>query len=90
MANCQLEMLARTDTESLVKVTCAHCRDTRMIAVQVETPEETVPRIDVRDEALRADAGISTDEVLDVRLAMRQHQGDLKSLLTPRAVPDAL
>lgn len=88
MANCQLEMLARTDAESLVKVTCAHCQDTRMIAVQVQTPEETVPRIDVRDEALRADPGISSDDILDVRLAMRQHQGDLKSLLTPP--PDGL
>lgn len=81
MADCGLEMIAHTDAESLVRVTCAHCQDTRMIAVQVQGPEEATARPSVLDEPLGTDPVISTDDVLDVRLELREHQGDLKSLL---------
>ena len=81
MADCGLEMIAHTDAESLVRVTCAHCQDMRMIAVQVQGPEEAPARPNVLDEPLGAAPAISSDEVLDVRLELREHQGDLKSLL---------
>jgi hypothetical protein len=81
MADCGLEMVAHTDAESLVRVTCAHCQDARMIAVQVQGPEETAGHPSVLDEQPGTAPAISTDDVLDVRLELREHQGDLKSLL---------
>jgi len=83
LADCDLEMVAHDDDQSLVKVTCAHCKDTRVIAVafaaEIDTP---APVIDLRDEpADELGAPISGDDVLDARLALADHQGDLASLL---------
>jgi len=51
LADCQLEMVAHHDDQSLVKVTCAHCQDVRVIAVAIATEAETAPVIDnVRDQ----------------------------------------
>ena len=83
LADCQLEMVAHADEQSVVKVTCAHCKDTRMIAVAVaaETEVET-PAIEVRDQPTDELGGpISTDDVLDARLALAGFEGDLASLL---------
>jgi hypothetical protein len=83
LADCQLEIVTHHDDQSLVKVTCAHCQDTRLIAVAFATETETdAPVIDIRDEPSE-DLGvpISTDDVLDVRLTLAGHAGDLKSLL---------
>ena len=83
LADCQLEMVTHHDDQSLVKVTCAHCQDTRVIAVAFAAETETeAPVIDVRDEPT-ADLGVSicADDVLDVRLALAGHAGDLESLL---------
>ena len=83
LADCQLEMVTHHDDQSLVKVTCAHCQDTRLIAVAFAAETETAaPVIDVRDEPSE-DLGvpIGADDVLDVRLALAGHTGDLKSLL---------
>ena len=76
-------MLGQHDEQSLVKVTCAHCKDTRLIAVAIATETETEsPVIEVRDEPI-AELGpaISADEVLDARLALSAFEGDLQSLL---------
>jgi len=76
-------MVTHHDDQSLVKVTCAHCKDTRLIAVAfaAETDAET-PLIDIRDEpADELGAPINADEVLDARLALAGHEGDLASLL---------
>jgi hypothetical protein len=76
-------MVAHHDDQSLVKVTCAHCNDTRMIAVAFAAETETeAPVVDLRDQPTdELGAPVSTDEVLDVRLALAGHQGDLASLL---------
>ena len=83
LADCQLEMVTHHDDQSLVKVTCAHCQDTRLIAVAFAAETETeAPVIDVRDEpGENLGVPISTDDVLDIRLALAGHTGDLKSLL---------
>ena len=83
LADCQLEMVTHHDDQSLVKVTCAHCQDTRVIAVAFAAETETeAPVIDVRDEpSAGLGVSISADDVLDVRLALAGHTGDLKSLL---------
>jgi len=76
-------MVAHHDDQSLVKVTCAHCKDTRLVAVAfaAETGVEA-PVIDIRDEpADELGAAINADEVLDARLALAGHEGDLASLL---------
>jgi hypothetical protein len=76
-------MVAHADEQSLVKVTCAHCQDTRMIAVAVGTDTEPqVPVIEVRDQPIDELGGpITTDDVLDARLALAAYEGDLASLL---------
>src|SRR5438093_12002078 len=87
LADCQLEMVTHHDDQSLVKVTCAHCQDTRVIAVAFAAETQTeAPVIDVRDEptANRGDS-ISADDDLDVRLALARHPRDPKSPLpSPR------
>lgn len=84
LANCQLEMVAEADEQSLVRVTCAHCQDARMIAVAVAAEAEaTAPVIDVRDQATdELGAPITTDDVLDARLALAGFEGDLAALLS--------
>jgi hypothetical protein len=75
-------MLGQHDEQSLVKVTCVHCKDTRLIAVAVATETEAEPVIQVRDEPVDdLGAAISADEVLDARLALGDFDGDLTSLL---------
>jgi hypothetical protein len=81
LADCELNLVANADEQSLVKVTCAHCKDARLIAVAFATEIESAP-VDLRDEP--ADAlgdPITTDEVLDVRLALAGFDGDLRKLL---------
>lgn len=82
LADCQLEMVAHQDDQSLVKVTCAHCQDMRVIAVAIATEAEPAPVIDVRDQPVdELGASITSDDVLDARLALAGFEGDLVSLL---------
>jgi hypothetical protein len=84
LADCQLEMVAHADEQSLVKVTCAHCQDTRMIAVAIAAAETEVqaPAVEVRDQPVDELGGpITVDDVLDVRLALADFEGDLAGLL---------
>ena len=83
LANCQLEMVAHHDDQSLVKVTCVHCQDIRVIAVAIATEAETAPVIDdVRDQPVdELGTPITTDDVLDARLALARFEGDFASLL---------
>ena len=81
LADCQLEMVAHQDDQSLVKVTCAHCQDMRVIAVAI-AEAETAPVLDLRDEPVdELGAPITSDDVLDARLALAGFEGDLTSLL---------
>ncbi|MDQ6711336.1 MAG: hypothetical protein M3Z11_12395 [Candidatus Dormibacteraeota bacterium] len=81
LADCRLDLVAQADAQSLVRVTCANCEHERLIAVAVAAPAE--PAIaPVRDEPTDpATPGITTDEMLDVRLELATHEGDLKSLV---------
>src|ERR1700686_2063642 len=82
LADCQLEMVAHQDDQSLVKVTCAHCQDVRVIAAEIAAETAAAPVIEVRDEpADELGAPITTDDVLDARLALAGYEGDLASLL---------
>jgi predicted RNA-binding Zn-ribbon protein involved in translation (DUF1610 family) len=82
LADCELEMVAKEEDQSLVKVTCAHCQDTRLIAVAFATETEAAPAVEVRDQPID-DLGspISADDVLDARLALDGFDGDLARLL---------
>ena len=75
-------MVVHHDEQSLVKITCAHCKDTRLVAVAIATETDDAPVIDLRDEPAE-DLGpaVNTDDVLDARLALAGFDGDLKSLL---------
>ena len=82
LANCQLEMVAQQEDQTLVKVTCAHCQDTRLIAVALAAETTAAPAIEVRDQpADGLGAPINADDVLDARLALAGYEGDLAGLL---------
>jgi hypothetical protein len=82
LADCQLEMVAQQNDQSLVKVTCAHCQDTRLIAVALAAEAPSAPVIEVRDQpAEELGSPITSDDVLDVRLALAEYDGDLAGLL---------
>lgn len=83
LADCRLELVAQADAQSVVKVTCSHCEDERMIAVALAAPAEVEVATPIRDQAI-ADLGpaISSDDVLDVRLALKDFEGDLKALFS--------
>ena len=83
LAGCQLEMVAHADEQSVVKVTCAHCQDTRLIAVAIAAETEAqAPAVEVRDQPIDELGGpITTDDVLDASLALAGFEGDLASLL---------
>jgi hypothetical protein len=76
-------MVAHADEQSLVKVTCGHCQDTRMIAVAIATETEVqAPTVEIRDQPTEELGGpITTDDVLDARLALASFDGDLARLL---------
>jgi hypothetical protein len=83
LADCRLDLVAQADAESVVRVTCAHCEHARMIAVAVAAPAEAMSTVPVRDQAAHElGEALSSDEVLDARLALATHKGDLKSLIT--------
>ena len=87
LADCKLEALSRTERESLISITCAQCQDTQLVAVAVAADVESPPP-PVRDEpVVSSRPPVTTDEVLDVRLLMEQHPGDLMSLLRSLAGP---
>ena len=82
LADCQLEMVAHQDDQSLVKVTCAHCQDIRVIAVAIAAEAEAAPVIEVRAQPVEElGAPITTDDVLDARLVLAGYEGDLAGLL---------
>ena len=83
LADCELEMVTHHDDQSLVKVTCAHCKDARLIAVAFAAETDAqAPVIEIRDQPTEElGAPINADEVLDARLALAGHRGDLASLL---------
>ncbi len=81
LADCRLDVIARNELESLVRITCVHCTDSRLLAVAMGPGVVAGP---VRDEPVVPEGPpIAVDEVLDLRLALQNHPGDLKSLLQP-------
>lgn len=82
LADCRLDLVAKADEQSLVRVTCANCEHARLIAVGVAAPAEDEISAPVRDELVDPAApGISADEMLDVRLTLAAYEGDLKGIL---------
>ena len=82
LADCELEMVAQQEDQSLVKVTCGHCQDARLIAFALAAEAPAAPAIEVRDEPVDVlGAPITTDDVLDARLVLADYDGDLAGLL---------
>ena len=84
LANCEIVLLNRTDEDSLVKITCANCHDSRLIAVAISPQTLAEPEVnEALDEPVDIEEPpVTTDEVLDARLVLAGHAGDLKSLLS--------
>ncbi|GAC1478694.1 MAG: hypothetical protein PVSMB9_01410 [Candidatus Dormibacteria bacterium] len=82
LADCRLDLVAQADAQSLVRVTCANCEHARMIAVALAPQKEEIAD-PVRDGSLDPTRPvISSDEMLDARLVLASHAGDLKSLVS--------
>jgi hypothetical protein len=79
LADCGLELVSDSDAGAVVRVSCAHCEMTQLVGLQAATPD--ADRVAVLDQPIGGDPPISADDVLDVRLALADHRGDLKSLL---------
>jgi hypothetical protein len=79
LADCQLDLISAAESEAIVQITCAHCQASRL--VEVQTVASGVERVPVLDQAITSDPAITADDVLDVRLALAGHRGDLTSLL---------
>ena len=80
LADCELTLVSATDLEAVVSIACGHCENSRLVVVQAAASvAQSVP---VLDQPISGDRAIGVDEVLDVRLALAGHTGDLKSLLT--------
>jgi len=79
LADCRLDLVSASEAEAVVRITCSHCESGRLVAVQAAAP--TVETAPVRDQPVSSESAITADEVLDVRLALADHQGDLLGLL---------
>jgi hypothetical protein len=82
LADCELNLVSSTDFESVVRITCGQCTATRLVVVQPAAWAGESAPAPVFDQPLSDDPTIGVDDVLDVRLALAGHTGDLKSLLT--------
>ncbi len=80
LADCGLDLVSATDLEAVVSITCGHCEASRLVVVQTAVPVGS--SLPVLDQPISGDPAIGVDEVLDVRLALAGHAGDLKGLLT--------
>lgn len=81
LANCGLDLVSGSDAEAVVRITCPHCEASHLVAVQAATVTAEPPP-SVRDEPLPGRAPLTADDVLDARLALADHRGDLLSLLS--------
>jgi hypothetical protein len=85
LKDCKLELVAQEGPESVVRVTCTHCQDDRLIGVALASEVQVQkPVVEVRDQPPDGQPALTIDDVLDVRLWLQGHQGDLRSLLPPQ------
>ncbi len=83
LRDCRVEVTAHTSQTTLVRITCANCGEAQIVAAALAaevTPTQTAARDEPIDPSSPA---VGVDEVLDARLCIRDHQGDLKSLIQP-------
>lgn len=87
MADCEINVLVQQGSHALVRVTCTKCSDVNLLKIVIQTgmvPEGEAPvrREPQFDEPhAPAQAPVSVDDVLDVRLALGSWDGDVRSLL---------
>lgn len=79
LADCGLELVSDSDAGAVVRVSCAHCEMTQLVGLQQATPD--ADPVTILDQPIGGEPPISADDVLDVRLALADHRGDLTSLL---------
>lgn len=82
MADCGISIVAQQGATALVRVTCASCRDENLLQVIVagDLPVERRPR-GVLEPRPQLAQPIEADELIDLHTLLRDHQGDLVSLL---------
>jgi hypothetical protein len=92
MADCDINILAQQGNRALVRVTCTSCNDENLLQIvfQGEGEEGTAPAAQPRRRrrTIEIDEGrpeavepISSDELLDLHLMLRDHAGDFRALV---------
>jgi len=79
LADCRLELITQAGSQGVVQITCAHCEASRTVGVAVASPAVSPTPLD--QPVNGGPPAITADEVLDVRLALQGHPGDLRSLI---------
>ncbi|HEY6379731.1 MAG TPA: hypothetical protein VI316_11190 [Candidatus Dormibacteraeota bacterium] len=82
LRNCELAMLREDDPQFTLQVTCALCRVTFVIVVQVRDRREQEVA-EVADPGPPPAPPLSGEELLDLHELLRDHQGTLTDLLKP-------
>ena len=84
LKDCKLELVAQDGAESVVRVTCAHCQDDRLIGVALASEVQvTRPVVEVRDQPVDDSPALTVDDVLDLRLWLAGQGEDFLSRLGP-------
>ncbi|MFN2569081.1 MAG: hypothetical protein ABR564_05705 [Candidatus Dormibacteria bacterium] len=82
MAECDIRVLERQESVALIQVTCASCKEESLFQIVFRTTDAPQkPRAATIEGAPEMAEPISSDELLDVHLALSRHGGSLKDLL---------
>lgn len=86
LEGCELHMLREDDPQYTVQVTCASCRISFIVVLQVrDRSGADTPPDDVEPVGPLPAPPIAADELLDLHELLRDHDGPLSALFAPAA-----
>jgi hypothetical protein len=93
MADCDINILAQQGNRALVRVTCTSCSDENLLQIVFQSEGDTEgevaapaaqrrrrPTIEIDEGRPEVEGPISSDELLDLHLMLRDHGGDFRRL----------
>jgi hypothetical protein len=83
LKGCDVQVLSHEEERFQLQVTCAQCQVTFIVVLAIAgaAVEETEPAVEEAPVAHAAAEPISTDEILDVHLYLKNFQGTLRELI---------
>jgi hypothetical protein len=83
LKGCDVQVLSHEEERFQLQVTCAQCQVTFIVVLAIAgaAVEETEPAVEEATVAHAAAEPISTDEILDVHLYLKNFQGTLRELI---------